>query len=565
MTKSGLEQNHYEIKGWMVKLRENLAHSKFKFVDVFIIDSNDHENLHQYAEMHDFFRDMAMSNKKMWNKYYEFRRHNILMVTIEKFRNGMLRSTSDVIKKDLDYGYAITGHKCLSENSKIQRFDGFVNLKDIQIGDVVHNGCMNANKVSDKIYVGKKRAFKLMTSFGYEIICSEDHKILNKYEKFQSLKDFNVGDYIPINRKTYVGNMDITQRDINYYLGLLVADGSYNGARKRDKYRIDLTIGFDDQENIEYIRNFYSNNNIHFNIIKKKNGNCINICCSNKSWRERLIGFGLNYVKGNGKSIPETILTGTLQQKSNFIAGLFDGDGSVEGRLRFVNNSFKLIKEVQNVLLEFGIISYYRRQKKAYTLVVLGTSMVDYKKHISFRLSRKIKSLNDYQYTVKTNRDNIPFRNEILNTVKQDLTRKNTWRIKNTGIYLESFRKFPAYAKYLSYWHLENIFKLYKINNKPIPQYISDIYNNHYFYDEIIEIIEIGEEEMYDLEIENIHQFVADGFIVHNSQGSTYQHVFVMENDINENWLLKERNQIKYVALTRPSISATVLTTKIDY
>jgi len=37
-----------------------------------------------------------------------------------------------------------------------------------------------------------------------------------------------------------------------------------------------------------------------------------------------------------------------------------------------------------------------------------------------------------------------------------------------------------------------------------------------------------------------------------------------MENDINDNWVLKERNQIKYVALTRPSVSATVLTTKLD-
>jgi hypothetical protein len=111
MTKSGMEENKYGIRGYMVNLRENLAHNRFKFIDVFFIDSNDHENLHQYAEMHDFCRDMAMSNKKMWNKYYEFRRHNLLMVTIEKFRNGMLRNTSDTIKKDLDYGYAITGHK----------------------------------------------------------------------------------------------------------------------------------------------------------------------------------------------------------------------------------------------------------------------------------------------------------------------------------------------------------------------------------------------------------------------------------------------------------------------
>ena len=69
---------------------------------------------------------------------------------------------------------------------------------------------------------------------------------------------------------------------------------------------------------------------------------------------------------------------------------------------------------------------------------------------------------------------------------------------------------------------------------------------------------------MYDLEVADIHQYVANGFIVHNSQGSTYNHVFVMENDINDNWVLRERNQIKYVALTRPSMTATVLTNRID-
>jgi hypothetical protein len=38
-----------------------------------------------------------------------------------------------------------------------------------------------------------------------------------------------------------------------------------------------------------------------------------------------------------------------------------------------------------------------------------------------------------------------------------------------------------------------------------------------------------------------------------------------MENDINVNWLIKERNQLKYTSLTRPTTSATVLTDIIDY
>ncbi len=110
--KEGLEENAYGIMGYRVQLREDLARGKFKHQDIFIINTADHDNFHLYAEMHDFFRDMGKSNKKNWKKYYEFRRSNILTKSIEHYRNGLYRSSGDIIVKDLDYGYAITGHKC---------------------------------------------------------------------------------------------------------------------------------------------------------------------------------------------------------------------------------------------------------------------------------------------------------------------------------------------------------------------------------------------------------------------------------------------------------------------
>ena len=554
------EENEYGIWGYRVNLRENVGVGLYNFRDVFIIDSLDHNNLHQFAEMHDFFRDRGKADKTQWKNYYNFRRENMVMVTINKYRDGDTRPDKEVIIKDFDYGYALTAHKCLSENSMIQKNNGFCSLKKIEINDSVCVGNNIYRNVVDKIFVGKKKSFRLKTSFGYEIDCSVDHNILNINNQFQPLKTFKIGDYIPINRNKIDIDIDITQRDFNYYLGLLVADGSYSGGCKRDKYRIDLTIGYEDQDNIDFIRKYYSENNINFGEYRKKN--CENIYVSNKVWRNKLLSFGLKYVKGSEKSVPEQIINGTLQEKSNFIAGLFDGDGSVKnrGRIRFVNNSFILIKEIQNILLEFGIISFYNKQKKAYTLNILGTSIPEYKKYISFRLVRKIKSMNDYHYTNKTNRDNIPFRNEVIEIVKNDLRQTKGFFKKNTGIYPQSFLKIPAYSKNLSYWHLENIFKLYEINNKPINPLILDIYNKHYFYDKIVSICEIGEENMYDLEIEGIHQFVANGFIVHNSQGSTYVHTMILENDINCNQKVKERNQILYVSLTRPTTSATLLT-----
>ena len=275
--------------------------------------------------------------------------------------------------------------------------------------------------------------------------------------------------------------------------------------------------------------------------------------------------MGLNYVKGEEKSTPTSILNGTYQMKSNFIAGLFDGDGHIskQGRIILVNNSKKLLLEVQGMLLEFGIISIIRKEKESFRLIIVGTSVSIFKKHISFRLKRKQDVLDKYHPTIKTNIDFIPHKDEIFKMVKSDLS-QNGFFVKNKGLNPVDFRRFPNHIKHLSYENLNNIIKLYEFNGKPINKRLLEIIKNYYFYDEITSIECVGEEQMYDLEIKDIHQYVADGFIVHNSQGSTYSHVFVMENDINENWVLKERNQIKYVALTRPSLTATVLTTKLD-
>jgi hypothetical protein len=111
MEKSEREENSFGIMGYRVKLREDLARGEFRFQDVFIVDANDHHNLHLYGQMHDFFRDMGKSDKKQWKKYYDFRRSNLLMKTVDKYANGQFRTPADVIVKDLDYGYAITGHK----------------------------------------------------------------------------------------------------------------------------------------------------------------------------------------------------------------------------------------------------------------------------------------------------------------------------------------------------------------------------------------------------------------------------------------------------------------------
>ena len=50
---------------------------------------------------------------------------------------------------------------------------------------------------------------------------------------------------------------------------------------------------------------------------------------------------------------------------------------------------------------------------------------------------------------------------------------------------------------------------------------------------------------------------------IHKSQGSTFSHVLINDNDIDRCLDKKVKKQLRYVALTRASKSATIITSKI--
>lgn len=111
ISRSKLIKNKHNIFGYDVTLRETISKNKYKFINAFIIDTNDYENLHNYAKIHDFLKETAKQNKKLWSDYYSFRKDNILMKTIDKQYKSGYRKADQIIVKDMDYGYSITSHK----------------------------------------------------------------------------------------------------------------------------------------------------------------------------------------------------------------------------------------------------------------------------------------------------------------------------------------------------------------------------------------------------------------------------------------------------------------------
>ena len=112
--KSKRFMNRFGVYGYDIKIKEEVENKRLKFKNIFLVDTSDLDNVHNYAERHDNLKHIAKVNKKMWKDYYTFRRESILNVSIDEYANGTKRPSSEVIAKDIDYGYAITAHKSQS-------------------------------------------------------------------------------------------------------------------------------------------------------------------------------------------------------------------------------------------------------------------------------------------------------------------------------------------------------------------------------------------------------------------------------------------------------------------
>ncbi|MHA1690074.1 MAG: LAGLIDADG family homing endonuclease, partial [Candidatus Heimdallarchaeaceae archaeon] len=238
------------------------------------------------------------------------------------------------------------------------------------------------------------------------------------------------------------------------------------------------------------------------------------------------------YEGASNKVVPSIILRAPKEAVKGFIRAYFNSDG-YGGKERCTvsatSASKKLLTDIQFLLTRFGIISQlgYTHAKsqtspkrKYYRLKITSTEQFE-KFKTQIGLNSYKGELLEKKKTSNTNQDIIPNIGTLLLQIRKDLKLFQ----KQMGISRSTYQHYERGDRNPSRASLKNIvLELKKQKSSEKIERLEYLAASDIFWDQIVEIKEITPnfEWVYDLQVPETHNFVANGIFVHNSQMLQY-------------------------------------------
>lgn len=411
----------------------------------------------------------------------------------------------------MDYSQCIDGDSYIFCNTGIKKLKEIIPGKDkICMIDPQHKNkhrVLNINVLANK---GKAECLRITTNTGRQLILTEEHPVKTK-QGFTLAKDLKLNDTLYIENLSgtkSVGRLSINPNEA-YIAGLFYGDGYYpkekSGKRKPTDRSIFFSTGLDREELQPLLDNYFD---CEFYGPK---GTSRGI----RGHSDKVPRFYKKYPKKDSHEmeIPKRVLKSDFESKMNFIGGQIDSDGSIgNGRFRYTSACESYIRQLQLLFQSVGFHGIIRStttilNEKEYTeyhlIVNYGLSRL--KPYL--RLKRKKQEIIDWelskQYAAPANKTSHCSTQRIPLEIYQDLPR--TPEFYKT--YRNSLRKGRLIHSTLE-THIDELSEL-------DPRWL-DV--QHFMYEQITNIENVGKREVYDMEVESLHEFNPNGIRVHNCE-----------------------------------------------
>lgn len=320
--------------------------------------------------------------------------------------------------------------------------------------------------------------------------------------------------------------------ELGLFLGLLAADGGLT-VRNRIVYTQADPALLCTYQNL--LKNLFG---ISCFIVQKSGKSNIakDIIVHSAMLKEFLSYLGTQPVGAKDKEIPKSIRMAEPEAVKSFFRGLIRNDGHIgKNSLEICLASFKLLEQMQIMLLNFGIVSSLKRKKvKAYPnreywrLSVYGSELVKYAEKIGFLTQEeRIRAERILIRFRNPNKDVIPnlasrLRNLAFSyrTMFAKIT-NNGWQYQvGVSVPKYAFAKLKSYNngdRNPTYPALRKILEFYQpLAAQKEHQEIKELADKKFYWARVKAICRTSGEG-YDFEVPGSNSFVGNGFVNHNS------------------------------------------------
>jgi replicative DNA helicase len=396
---------------------------------------------------------------------------------------------------------------------------------------------LEAKLVTNAFPTGKKPIFKMTTKLGRTIRATANHKFL-AFNGWKRLDELQKGMRLALPRTLPGPESQTMTLDELALLGHLIGDGCILPHHAVQYTTIDEDLA---QNVVDLARNIFGDRitpRIQWEKPSGRQGGWYQVYLSSTTRlthgvhnpiTEWLTPMGIYGLRSYEKYIPECVFTQPIEGIACFLRHLWSTDGCAHftqersiPALYYASSSIRLATGIQSLLLRLGInarvikVSQGQKGRDQYHVDISGKSdMEQFIALVGIAGIRKQKILDQIGlhlngHVANTNRDIIPnlaWRQLVIpamatiSMTSRQMQAALGGSYCGTTLYKCGIGKERA-ARVAAITYCDELAKLAT----------SDIY-----WDEIVSISQDGEEEVYDLTVEDYHNFVANNIIVHNS------------------------------------------------
>jgi deoxycytidine triphosphate deaminase len=372
-------------------------------------------------------------------------------------------------------------------------------------------------KVSAFMPQGKREIFELRTRTGLRIRATANHpfRMLNRWVP---LSDLRAGDRIAVAREIPVfGKTPIPEWEATL-LGLMISEGqcdtpgyspTFTTADPALAALLESAMAASGLGEVTYKGRY------GYRLVNRKGRGGIAARNRAHGW---LRSLGLN-VGAAGKFVPQNVFTAPEPSVRLFLQALFSGDGSVYHSdrcifLEYYSKSRRLIEDVHHLLLRFGVFSLIREKTTSIGTKACKIQITDkdqilrFAQRIGFSpgsvkqqlLEEEVLPMIAAQPKRKSNFDTLP---REAWAIAGAAARVGGLSLNSLGMHTSMDQSMPMSAAV----------RVARMTGDP---YLTPLIDGP-VWDEVERIEPAGFEEVFDITVPTLHNFVANDFIVHNS------------------------------------------------